>query len=77
MTPDPIEHHLRDMADRLQAAWRNNQCLTCPLGELAALARATLIFYQEQQRQRQDELRSYWTKRDELHNHWTKFRNVQ
>ena len=44
---DPVEKNLKDMADRLQTAWRNNQCLTCPLGELSALATATLIFYQE------------------------------
>mgnify|MGYP001561691213 FL=1 len=45
---DQVEKSLRDIAERLQTAWRNNQCTTCPLGELAALAMATWVFYREQ-----------------------------
>ena len=59
---DPIETNLRDMALRLQTAWRNNQCLTCPLGELAALAAATLTFYQESQKSLHANERDHWTR---------------
>jgi hypothetical protein len=44
---DPIERSLKDIADSLQRAWVNNRCLQCPIAELAALAAATLRFYQE------------------------------
>jgi hypothetical protein len=44
---DQIEEALAEIASTLKTAWTNNQCLTCPLGELAALAAATLVFYQE------------------------------
>ena len=57
---DQIERELTHLAATLQAAWQKSQCLTCPLGELAALAAATLAFYQEQQKN--------------LHDHWTNYR---
>ncbi len=50
MSTDQTEKALRDIADQLRAAWQNNQCLTCPLGELSALAAATLTFYLEQRK---------------------------
>ena len=59
---DPIEKNLSDIALRLQTAWRNSQCLICPLGELAALAAATLTFYQESQRAKQANERDHWTR---------------
>ena len=62
---DPIEKNLKDIADRLRTAWQNTQCLICPLGELAALAAATLTFYQEHRRQKQAEP---WM------DHWTNYR---
>ena len=43
-------------------AWTLNKCLTCPLGELAALAAATLVFYQEQQKGRLDHWSNYRVK---------------
>lgn len=42
-----MEKQLQYLADQLAQAWKNNQCLTCPIGELAALAQATLAFYRE------------------------------
>lgn len=48
--PDPLEKLLQEMADRLQTLWREAQDETSPLGELAALARATLVYYQERER---------------------------
>ena len=59
---DQVEKSLRDIAERLQTAWRNNQCLTCPLGELAALAMATWTFYREQH------------KPTDPHDRWTNYR---
>ena len=47
---DPIEHALTEIESKLRAAWTLNQCLTCPLGELAALAAATLEFWREKQK---------------------------
>lgn len=59
---DSIEKSLQDIADRLRTAWQNSQCLTCPLGELAALAVATLTFYQEQTKhQRAEPWMDHWT----------------
>ena len=63
---DPIEKELTYLATRLKAAWKNNQCLTCPLGELSALAAATLTFYQEQKKHGP-------LSRD----HWTNYRERQ
>ena len=60
---DQIERSLTDIADRLRTAWQNNQCLTCPLGELAALAAATLTFYREQHKP------DLW-----LTDHWSNYR---
>ena len=57
---DQIERSLTDIADRLRTAWQNNQCLTCPLGELAALAAATLTFYREQHNREQHKL-AHWS----------------
>ena len=56
---DPIEHALTEIESKLRAAWTLNQCLTCPLGELAALAAATLVFYQERQRGQSDHWSNY------------------
>lgn len=65
---DVIEKNLKDMADRLWTAWQNNQCLTCPLGELSALATATLIFYQEHtKRQRAEPWMDHWTNYRKIH----------
>ena len=44
---DQIEKALREIEDALRKAWQNNRCLTCPLGELAAIAAATRVFYME------------------------------
>lgn len=44
---DAIERSLQDLSDSLTKAWREHPCETCPLGEMAALARATLQFYLE------------------------------
>ena len=60
---DQIENSLTVIADRLRTAWQNSQCLTCPLGELAALAAATLTFYQEQHKS------DRW-----LTDHWSNYR---
>jgi hypothetical protein len=47
ITKDPIERALLDIEKALSDAWQNNRCLTCPIGELVALAAATRTFYQE------------------------------
>jgi hypothetical protein len=47
---DQIEKALKEMEDKLLAAWKGNRCLTCPLAELAALAAATRTFYVESSR---------------------------
>jgi len=47
---DPILRALMDIERALNDAWRNNRCLTCPIGELTALAAATRQFYQESKR---------------------------
>lgn len=47
--PDPVETLLHEIADRLQALWHETRDETSPLGELAALARATLVYYQERE----------------------------
>ena len=60
---DQIEKELTHLAAQLEAAWKASQCLTCPLGELAALAAATLVFYREQHRN--------------PHDHWTNYRQGQ
>lgn len=46
--PDIIERELETLAATLQDAWMKTGCLTCPLGEMAALAAAVLMFYREQ-----------------------------
>lgn len=51
MGDDQIEKCLQEIHSKLVAAWTGNRCLVCPLAELAALAAATLTFYQEQQRE--------------------------
>ena len=56
---DQIERSLKEIEAKLRAAWTLNQCLTCPLGELAALAAATLVFYQERQRGQSDHWSNY------------------
>lgn len=56
---DQIERSLTEIESKLRDAWTLNQCLTCPLGELAALAAATLIFYQEQQKGKLDHWSNY------------------
>ena len=49
---DPVESQLTDLAQRLRVAWQACEDRTSPLGELAALAAATLAFYQERERGR-------------------------
>ncbi len=44
---DPVLRALLDIESVLTKAWANNQCLDCPIGELAALAAATRQFYEE------------------------------
>jgi hypothetical protein len=44
---DPVEQALLHLEQKLTDAWTGNRCLTCPIGELAALAAATRTFYQE------------------------------
>ena len=58
---DLIERSLQDIADALQNAWAKNACLACPLGELSALAAATLVFYRE----------NHHTTQQPSHDHWT------
>ena len=50
---DPVEAQLTDLARRLKVAWQACEDRTSPLGELAALAAATLTFYQERERGRE------------------------
>ena len=57
---DIVEQSLQDIADKLKEAWTNNQCLTCPLAELSALAAATLAFYQENKKSNPYSI-SHWT----------------
>ena len=38
-----IERELADFNTRLQQAWKNNRCQTCPIGELAAMSAALLM----------------------------------
>ena len=59
---DQIERSLKEIEAKLRAAWTLNQCLTCPLAELAALAAATLVFYQEQQKNPLDHWSNYRVK---------------
>ena len=47
---DPILRALMDIEQALEKAWLNSRCLTCPIGELVALAAATKTFYLEQKR---------------------------
>ena len=59
---DQIEKSLQEIESKLRTAWTLNQCLTCPLAELAALAAATLVFYQERQRGQLDHWSNYRVK---------------
>ena len=63
MAHDQIEKSLREIAEKLSEAWRGNRCQTCPLGELAALAMATWVFYREQHKPKD-------------HDHWSNYRRV-
>ena len=60
---DQIEQSLKEIADKLTTAWKGNRCLVCPLGELAALASAALVFYQENRRTQPNP-----------HDHWTNYK---
>ncbi len=44
---DPVLRALIDIQSALTKAWSNNQCLDCPIGELAALAGAIRTWYEE------------------------------
>lgn len=67
---DQVEQNLKHIAERLQSAWTTSQCLTCPLGELAALAAATLTFYQEHTKH-QRAGPYHWA------DHWTNYREIK
>ena len=47
MVNDPILRSLIDIERTLSKAWTNNRCTDCPIGELAALAAATRVYYEE------------------------------
>ena len=49
---DPIERVLQDLATKCAQAWKGKgpECAACPIGELAALVQACLVFYQESKR---------------------------
>lgn len=47
---DQIEVNLQDLAEKLTQAWHDSGDPTGPLAELAALATATLVYYQQDQR---------------------------
>lgn len=48
MTDPVIESMLREIRDKLTQAWHQTHCTNCPLAELAALAGAIYVYYQEQ-----------------------------
>ncbi len=60
--PDPIDRQLQTLADTLTKAWLEGGCQTCPLGEMAALAAATLAFYRGQERNKFDHWTNYRTR---------------
>ena len=55
-----MEARLRDLVQTMQAAWQQGPCgPSCTLGEMTALAAATLAFYHEQ--------------RKNMYDHWTNY----
>ena len=44
---DTVEYQLKYIEDKLREAWIGSKCLTCPIGELAAIAAAVSAFYRE------------------------------
>jgi hypothetical protein len=58
---DQIEQALREMSEKLTAAWSNNRCLACPIAELSALAAATLTFYRENKGKQDPANLPHWT----------------
>ena len=44
---DPVEARLTELANGLKNAWKDCQDAASPLGYWAAVAAATLVFYQE------------------------------
>ena len=56
---DQVEKSLQEIADRLLALWKETQDVTSPIGELAALAAATLVFYRERERDKHSG--KHWT----------------
>ena len=49
---DPIEARLIELAEGLKRAWQGCSDAASPLGYWAAVAAATLVFYQERRRER-------------------------
>lgn len=43
---DQIERALTDLHAQALQTWKHHNCLECPMGEMAALVSALLIFYQ-------------------------------
>lgn len=58
---DGIEESLATLAERLTEAWRAHEDSRCPLGELAALAAATLTFYRENRGRQDPTTLPHWT----------------
>ncbi len=60
---DPIELLLMSFEKKLRAAWDGNQCLVCPLAELAAQASATTQLYRELRQAVVDGVLDVWKER--------------
>ena len=76
---DQVELHLTVLEKALTKAWKECQDTTSPLGELAALAAATLVFYQERERRREHSSPperyprgGYVDHTDEAWDHWSR-----
>ena len=65
---DPIEARLTELANGLKNAWKDCQDAASPLGYWAAVAAATLVFYQERERGRE---RSSPPERYQDLSHWS------
>ena len=64
---DPIEARLIELAEGLKRAWQSCQDAASPLGYWAAVAAATLVFYQERGRERSSPPERIITAQDREH----------
>lgn len=62
---DPIEKALHELSETCGKSWsqKSPECAACPLGEVAALVAACLVFYREQKKDGGHHWSHAWEKR--------------